>query len=97
MTFGVRDFDPEPFRQAYWRFQEFVDSYFSGRDRDLLTIPDLRLLRDHGYQQLCSFLECEVIEAPFPRNNRHSIPPFRAFQEALRDGKIVSKTGICTT
>lgn len=97
MTFGLGEFDPGRYRQAYWRFQEFIDDYFSGRERDLLTIPNLGLLRNEGYQRLCSFLECEVIQAPFPRNNQHSIPPRRAFETALRQGKIVSKTGICLT
>jgi hypothetical protein len=97
MTFGASEFNPDLFRQVYWDYQEFVDSYFSGREEVLLSIPDIGLLRDEGYRRLCNFLECELIEAPFPCSNEHSIPPQRAFEEALRQGKIVSKMGICPT
>lgn len=94
MTFGQKEFEPETFRDAYWSYQNFVDVYFAGRERDLLTIPEMGLLQTEGFQSLCEFLEVDTIEAPFPCSNQHSQPPKKAFLAALREGRIVSRSGI---
>ncbi|MBD3672096.1 MAG: hypothetical protein HUJ26_01105 [Planctomycetaceae bacterium] len=93
-TFGQTEFEPEAFRDAYWSYQNFVDVYFSSREHDLLTIPDIGLLKTEGYRRLCEFLEVETIDEPFPCSNQHSEPPKQAFLQALREGRIDSKSGI---
>jgi len=94
LTFGQTAFEPEVFRDAYWTFQNFVDDYFQDRDADLLTIPEMGLLQTEGYGRLCRFLNCRLIEKPFPCSNQHSLPPKQAFLRALRSGEIESKSGI---
>ncbi|MDC0308111.1 MAG: sulfotransferase [Planctomycetaceae bacterium] len=94
MTFGQTEFEPDPFRDAYWSFQNFVEDYFSEREDDLLSISEMGILQEDGYRRLCEFLDCNSVDSPFPCSNHHSLPPKKAFLEALEQGKIVSKSGI---
>jgi len=94
MTFGQMEVEADPFHDAYWSFQNFVEDYFSGREDDFLSFPETGILKTEGYERLCRFLECPVVETPFPCSNQHSIPPRQAFLEALQNGQIISKTGI---
>ena len=94
MTFGQSEFDPDAFIEAYHRHQKFVREYFQGRENDLLDVPDISLLREQGFDLLCQFLDCDPQRILFPCKNEHSTGPQQAFLDALREGKITSKTGI---
>lgn len=94
MTFGQTAFDPDAFLHAYHRHQAFVRDYFADRPHDLLDVPDIRLLRERGFELLCDFLDHTPQRILFPCKNEHSSAPQQAFMNALRDGMIKSQTGI---
>ncbi|TWT57796.1 hypothetical protein KOR42_11630 [Thalassoglobus neptunius] len=94
MTFGQSEFDPDVFLKAYHQHQDRVRNYFSGREDQLLDIPDVSLLRENGFQLLCGFLKCDTKQILFPQKNDHSVAPQQAFFDALKEGKIDSKTGL---
>lgn len=91
MTFGQTEFDADVFLRAYDRYQEGVQSYFSGRDEALLNVAEISDLHQHGFELLGEFLECEIKTGPFPTRNEHSRAPEEAFLNALEQGEYVSK------
>ena len=96
-TFGQRDFAAGAYQAAYWRYQENVANYFSGRPNCLLNIENLDQLETRGFEQLADFLQCTDRIEPhlcFPNCNAHSRRPRAAFIEALERGEVISQTGI---
>lgn len=93
LTFGQAKFDASAYEHAYRRYQAHLSDYFAGRT-DFLNIADISELETCGFEQLCEFLECEKPESSFPRSNDHSDLPYRAFMQALEEGRITSQTGI---
>lgn len=94
MTFGTSHFDAAAFQRAYDRHQQQIQRYFAGRRGVLLDIPDVNLLRKHGFDLLCDFLVCPKPSSPFPQRIGHSEAPTQAFLAALRRGEVASQTGI---
>ncbi|MFC9222496.1 sulfotransferase family protein [Streptomyces sp. NPDC021218] len=64
--YGTVDFDERKLRDAYRRHHEDVADHFRGRDGSLLTLD---LTAGAGFPQLCSFLDEETPDAPFPHSN----------------------------
>ena len=94
MTFGQMEVEADPFHDAYWSFQNFVEDYFSGREDDFLSFPETGILKTEGYERLCRFLEC-----PCGRKLRFLAVINTAFHHGKRFSKlfrwsIISKTGI---
>jgi hypothetical protein len=94
MTFGQSKFDAQAYLRAYDEYQAAILDYFQGRDECLLNIEDIRELEHCGFKMLGDFLQCPVIDQPFPNNNDHSIRPHQAFMSAIEEGRIQSQTGI---
>lgn len=94
MTFGQSQFDAAVYLRAYEQHQRAVASYFSRRPDDLLDIEDTAELEEHGFERLCQFLEHPTVDLEFPNVDSHSEVPRRVFMEALKQGSIVSQTGI---
>ncbi len=88
MTFGQSQYNESVFRAAYQRYQEDIDAFTSARPNDCLSIEDLTLLADTGYERLCAFLECETTEDAFPYDNAHSLKPAMAFEQAVTAGQV---------
>lgn len=65
--YGTTGFDHVLFEQAYERHEQRVLSHFRGREDDLLT---MEICAGEGWERLCAFLDREVPEQPFPRQNR---------------------------
>lgn len=64
--YGVAEFDREMFGAAHDRHLADVKRYFSGRERDLLT---MNIIEGDGWHLLCEFLEKDVPNVGFPREN----------------------------
>jgi hypothetical protein len=64
--YGVAEFDPAQFAQAYDRHVKEVKAYFGGRPQDLLVLD---ICGGEGWPKLCSFLGKQVPDCPFPRLN----------------------------
>lgn len=94
MTFGQSNFDAEVYLAAYKKFQLGVAETFASRPRDLLDIQDIAELERNGFRRICEFLECPVVDLPFPKCNHHSLRPYQAFMQAIEEGRIISQTGI---
>ena len=93
LTFGQAKFDATAYEHTYQHYQARLSDYFAGR-ADFLNISDIADLESTGFEQLCNFLECEKPDQAFPRSNDHSDLPYKAFMQALEDGRIESQTGI---
>lgn len=93
LTFGQAKFDASAYEHAYRRYQAHLEDYFAGR-QDFLNIADISELESSGFEQLCNFLDCKLPSVAFPRSNDHSDLPYRAFMQALEEGRITSQTGI---
>lgn len=94
MTFGQSQFDAAVYLRAYEQHQRAVASYFSERPGELLNIEDTAELAEHGFERLCRFLNYPPVDLEFPNVDSHSEVPRRVFMEALKQGEIVSQTGI---
>lgn len=94
MTFGQSEFNAEVYLKAYHDYQAAVAAHFANRPDDLLTISDVSELETRGFETICGFLHDSPPNKPFPRSNRHSQRPYRAFMQALADGRVQSQTGI---
>lgn len=94
MTFGQSKFDAEVYLAAYKKFQLAVSEFFASRPNDLLDIQDIADLESNGFRRICEFLECPVVDLPFPKCNQHSLRPNQAFMLAIEEGRICSQTGI---
>ncbi len=94
MTFGQSKFDAEAYISAYHDYQRAVAETFASRPQDLLDIDDVAELENSGFQRICEFLQCPVVDLPFPNSNQHSLRPNQAFMLAIEEGRINSQTGI---
>lgn len=65
-VYGVRTFDEQAFREAFFRHREEVRAYFADRPDDLLEID---LCSDPSWDRLCAFLGRPVPGVPFPHLN----------------------------
>jgi hypothetical protein len=79
------DFDSNLFRKAYDRHEKRVLSYFLHRPQDLLII-DISS-GESGWKPLCSFLEKDVPDAPFPHVNKTK----NLFEHHLQRSGILTK------
>lgn len=97
MTFGAQNFDARVYAKAYDQYQQAIQDSFSGSD-NLLNIADASDLANNGMQRLCQFLEItgtsHYSSLTFPYSNEHSSKPRAAFLNALRQGRVISQTGI---
>ena len=97
MTFGAESFDAQVYAKAYDQYQLAIQDYFAGSS-NLLNIADASELATSGMQRLCQFLEItgssHYCSLTFPYSNEHSSKPRAAFLSALRQGKVISQTGI---
>ena len=97
MTFGAENFDARVYAKAYDQYQQAIQDHFAGSD-NLLNISDASELATSGMPRLCQFLKItgssEICNVAFPYSNEHSSKPRAAFLSALRQGKIISQTGI---
>jgi hypothetical protein len=94
MTFGQSQFDAEVYVAAYHKYQRAIAETFDSRLQDLLEFDDVAELEHNGFARLCDFLQCPVVDLPFPNNNQHSLRPNEAFMLAIEQGRIHSQTGI---
>lgn len=65
-VYGGTEYDCERFRFAYETHERDVRDYFRERRADLLVLD---ICAGEGWEKLCPFLGCEILDAPFPRAN----------------------------
>ncbi len=68
-AFGAVDFDRDQAMAGYIKHQKTVEDYFCQRREDLLLMqqPD-----DFNWAGLCDFLQIDIPERPFPKENQAS-------------------------
>lgn len=71
--YGVEQFDPEIYSDAYDRHIENTKEYFESREKDLLTI---NICAGDGWEKLCAFLEKDPPSEDFPKTNVFGISDF---------------------
>ncbi|MEM7756913.1 MAG: glycosyltransferase [Cyanobacteria bacterium P01_A01_bin.40] len=64
--YGQWSYDPAVWLSTYDRHLNSVVEYFRGRESDLLI---LNICSGQGWSELCSFLNCEVPNLAFPKDN----------------------------
>jgi hypothetical protein len=64
--YGTTEFDKEKFEKAYFRHLNDVESYFRGREENLLTLD---VCGGDKWEKLCEFLNKPIPCAPFPHLN----------------------------
>lgn len=70
-AFGQWTFDPDVWTASYNYHLSEVTSYFKEREQDLLV---LHICAGEGWEKLCSFLNKEIPNTPFPHQNRAETP-----------------------
>jgi len=71
-AYGCTRFDRQALTKAWEKHEAKLDNYFSGRSSDLLRINIDQ--GDLNYPTICSFLECEIPNFPFPQVNQRTRP-----------------------
>ncbi len=64
--YGQWEYDPAVWLSTYDRHLKSVMEYFRGRKSDLLI---LNICNGQGWSEICSFLNCEVPNLAFPKEN----------------------------
>ena len=62
-VFGSYEFDPDHMSDVYNLYIQSVISYFCDRPQDLLVMD---ICGGDGWEKLCPFLGCPVVDQPFP-------------------------------
>jgi hypothetical protein len=64
--YGAIDYDRQRFREAYIRHVDNVNTYFEGREDDLL---EFNVASGDSWKKLCTFLDKPVPDEPFPKKD----------------------------
>lgn len=64
--YGAIDYDRQRFREAYIRHVDNVNTYFEGREDDLL---EFNVASGDSWPMLCRFLDKPVPDEPFPKKD----------------------------
>jgi len=64
--YGAIDYDRQRFREAYIRHVDDVNTYFEGREDDLL---EFNVASGDSWPMLCRFLDKPVPDEPFPKKD----------------------------
>lgn len=62
-SYGSARFDPILMRKRFLEHNADIEEYFKNRPQDLLT---LRICDGEGWEKLCSFLDKDIPDIPFP-------------------------------
>lgn len=81
--YGALSYDEQLFTEAYERHLHDVQSYFEGRENDLLV---MNIVGGDDWETLCPFLQKDIPDVPFPHTHKtRSIHMTHKLPTALQD------------